>query len=100
MLCFGNYAQSDGVCGLKMDQGNCFARHLMYFYDSEEKVCRLFLYGGCQGNGNRFETKEACESMCQGQFSPLLPSPLLSFLHFSLILSSPVLFSSLSSSLL
>ncbi|KAI5624434.1 boophilin-H2 [Silurus asotus] len=52
-----------------MEPGSCFARSFMYYYDSEEKVCRLFLYKGCQGNGNRFETKEDCESMCRGQFS-------------------------------
>ncbi|MCJ8742292.1 hypothetical protein PDJAM_G00080400 [Pangasius djambal] len=61
------YPEGDAVCTLKMNPGSCFARQLMYYYDSEEKVCRLFLYGGCQGNGNRFETKEACESMCRAK---------------------------------
>ncbi|KAB5543340.1 hypothetical protein PHYPO_G00077930 [Pangasianodon hypophthalmus] len=58
------YPEGDAVCALKMNPGSCFARQLRYYYDSEEKACRLFLYGGCQGNGNRFETKEDCESMC------------------------------------
>ncbi|XP_017344840.1 boophilin-G2 isoform X1 [Ictalurus punctatus] len=61
------YPEGDAVCTLDMDPGSCFARLLRYYYSKEEKVCRLFLYGGCQGNGNRFDSKEACESMCRAR---------------------------------
>ncbi|XP_060765376.1 BPTI/Kunitz domain-containing protein [Neoarius graeffei] len=84
--CLGNcslkyhelYPEGDAVCTLKRDRGSCYARLVMYYYDTEQNVCRLFLYGGCQGNGNRFETKEACESMCQARSGRMLgqaPNP-------------------------
>ncbi|UYV83287.1 WFIKKN2 [Cordylochernes scorpioides] len=27
-------------------------------------VCKSFIYGGCEGNKNNFETKEECEEAC------------------------------------
>ncbi|KAK3550177.1 hypothetical protein QTP86_021209 [Hemibagrus guttatus] len=72
------FPEGDAVCSLKMDPGSCFARQAMYYYDSEEKACRLFLYGGCQGNGNRFDTKEDCDKMCRAKSGRMLgsaPSP-------------------------
>ena len=29
------------------------------------KQCEHFIYGGCGGNGNQFENREACEDQCQ-----------------------------------
>ncbi|KAF7701019.1 hypothetical protein HF521_002184 [Silurus meridionalis] len=68
------YPVGDSVCNLKMEPGSCFGRSFMYYYDSEEKVCRLFLYKGCHGNGNRFETKEDCESMCRARSGRMIGS--------------------------
>jgi hypothetical protein len=36
----------------------------MYAYDNETDSCNQFIYGGCQGNGNRFSTKEECMTSC------------------------------------
>jgi hypothetical protein len=36
----------------------------MYAYDNETDSCIQFTYGGCQGNGNRFSTKEECMTLC------------------------------------
>uniref|UniRef100_A0A8K9UGX7 BPTI/Kunitz inhibitor domain-containing protein n=1 Tax=Oncorhynchus mykiss TaxID=8022 RepID=A0A8K9UGX7_ONCMY len=57
-------AFSDGVCGLPVDHGSCFAMLLMHYYNAEEGNCRVFHYSGCQGNGNRFETREQCLQTC------------------------------------
>src|SRR4029434_10137626 len=54
---------ADLVCSLPVDVGECFAMHLQYYYSVEEKTCRLFHYGGCKGNGNRFETRDECLKM-------------------------------------
>ncbi|XP_012696029.2 actinia tenebrosa protease inhibitors [Clupea harengus] len=61
------YPEGDLVCSLPVDVGECFAMHLQYYYSVEEKTCRLFHYGGCKGNGNRFETRDECLKMCQAK---------------------------------
>ncbi|XP_067107066.1 boophilin-H2 [Osmerus mordax] len=61
------YPAADAVCNLVVDQGSCFGMLLRYHYNQEEKNCRLFIYGGCQGNGNRFETREDCQSICMAR---------------------------------
>ena len=37
---------------------------LRYYYDSAESQCKKFLYGGCEGNRNRFISEEACLIEC------------------------------------
>ena len=34
------------------------------FFDKGVQACREFNYGGCLGNGNRFETESECELAC------------------------------------
>ncbi|XP_016312270.1 BPTI/Kunitz domain-containing protein [Sinocyclocheilus anshuiensis] len=66
------YPDEDKVCSLPKDQGTCFAIIPMYYYDNEEKICRMFLYGGCRGNGNRFDSREDCQNMCLARSGRLL----------------------------
>ena len=35
-----------------------------FFYNIETKSCEKFVYGGCGGNNNRFESKDQCENQC------------------------------------
>jgi len=35
---------------------------LSWYFDGNR--CVEFIYGGCVGNDNRFETKEQCEGRC------------------------------------
>uniref|UniRef100_H2YTV1 BPTI/Kunitz inhibitor domain-containing protein n=1 Tax=Ciona savignyi TaxID=51511 RepID=H2YTV1_CIOSA len=46
------------------DAGPCKGSHLRYYYDRAAMSCQKFLYGGCHGNGNNFETLDACSSQC------------------------------------
>ncbi|XP_029514907.2 putative Kunitz-type serine protease inhibitor [Oncorhynchus nerka] len=61
------YPAAGAVCDLRLDHGSCFAMLLMYYYNAAEGTCRIFHYGGCQGNGNRFETREHCQQTCMAK---------------------------------
>lgn len=42
----------------------CFAMMHKWYHNDENQQCEEFIYGGCGGNTNRFDTKEACEKRC------------------------------------
>ena len=44
--------------------GKCKGLVPVWHYDNDKKSCQIFPYGGCDGNGNKFKTKEACEKLC------------------------------------
>ncbi|XP_078487794.1 uncharacterized protein LOC100178206 [Ciona intestinalis] len=56
--------QDKGVCMLIPDGGPCLAAHVRFYFDRSSMTCQKFLYGGCHGNGNNFETLEECSSQC------------------------------------
>uniref|UniRef100_A0A8D0C2U0 Uncharacterized protein n=1 Tax=Salvator merianae TaxID=96440 RepID=A0A8D0C2U0_SALMN len=56
-------------CQLPMDRGPCRASIPRFFYSPSQKRCILFLYGGCRGNSNNFETREECRKAC-GRIDP------------------------------
>uniref|UniRef100_A0A5K3G6L6 Kunitz/Bovine pancreatic trypsin inhibitor domain protein n=1 Tax=Mesocestoides corti TaxID=53468 RepID=A0A5K3G6L6_MESCO len=57
----------DPVCKLPKDVGPCRAAVRRWTYDLSNGQCVEFTYGGCRGNANNFETKEACEAKCGGK---------------------------------
>ncbi|VDD79080.1 unnamed protein product, partial [Mesocestoides corti] len=56
----------DPVCKLPKEVGPCRAAYRRWTYDLSKGQCVEFTYGGCRGNANNFETKEACEAKCGG----------------------------------
>ncbi|XP_042235106.1 kielin/chordin-like protein isoform X4 [Homarus americanus] len=53
-------------CFKKHDIGPCFASYVRFAYNAESGQCEEFLYGGCQGNANRFLSLEECQQECGG----------------------------------
>ncbi|XP_077551055.1 papilin-like isoform X2 [Haemaphysalis longicornis] len=51
-------------CLARAETGPCRARMMLWAYDSTEGQCKQFTYGGCDGNDNKYPTKEDCESTC------------------------------------
>lgn len=51
-------------CLLPMISGPCNSSSEAYYYNSDTKRCERFLYGGCMGNTNRFETFDQCVQVC------------------------------------
>ncbi|XP_050354056.1 papilin isoform X4 [Nymphalis io] len=52
-------------CRQTPEPGNCLANLYMWYYDAARDECGQFIYGGCNGNDNRFETREECEGRCK-----------------------------------
>lgn len=54
------------VCGQTPGaQGFCLAGFTKFAYHAERNLCEKFIYGGCDGNANRFDTLEECEFVCK-----------------------------------
>ncbi|KAM3910167.1 inter-alpha-trypsin inhibitor-like [Leptodactylus fuscus] len=58
------YPAGDAACDLALDPGPCMAAIVMWSYNKEKGICDTFFYGGCQGNGNRFDSEEDCLTQC------------------------------------
>ncbi|XP_041060335.1 boophilin-H2 [Carcharodon carcharias] len=67
------FPEGDAACKLPKERGDCLANILKWYYDETMKDCDTFLYGGCHGNGNQFESRKSCRSLCavsgQGRFA-------------------------------
>ena len=56
-----------GLCTLPPVKGPCRARKKRFYYDQQTNQCRMFIYGGCRGNGNNFKTKKRCRQSCPSE---------------------------------
>ncbi|KAI6180854.1 hypothetical protein M3Y98_00765900 [Aphelenchoides besseyi] len=54
------------VCNLEQDIGNCNQPQTRFYYDSESQACLPFVFAGCNGTLNNFETETACSKFCIG----------------------------------
>nr|XP_017097942.1 kunitz-type serine protease inhibitor-like [Drosophila bipectinata] len=56
----------DPICGLQpAKEGFCLANKPSFTYYPDRNECSKFVYGGCNGNENRFSNKELCENKCK-----------------------------------
>lgn len=51
-------------CMAPAKPGPCRAFFQRYFYNTTAEECQPFVYGGCQGNTNNFESLEECNQVC------------------------------------
>ena len=61
---FSVLVQAVDICQLPPERGPCLAYMPRYYFDPAVGECKEFIYGGCLGNENNFETIEACEAKC------------------------------------
>ncbi|XP_070600483.1 BPTI/Kunitz domain-containing protein-like isoform X1 [Erythrolamprus reginae] len=53
-------------CRQPLDPGPCEGHKHRYYYDPIHKKCKQFVYGGCKGNDNNFESFKECLHFCKG----------------------------------
>jgi len=56
---------SEARCKLAQETGPCRAAFQKFHFDSESGTCKEFIYGGCDGNDNRFDSIEECHKACK-----------------------------------
>jgi hypothetical protein len=54
------------ACDQYPDPGSCNAYMERWYHESWTGLCRGFIYGGCGGNVNNYESLEACQKACPG----------------------------------
>ncbi|EPY73082.1 hypothetical protein CB1_043681001 [Camelus ferus] len=59
------------VCILPKEPGRCLAYLPRWWYDAQNKVCSQFIYGGCQGNSNNFQSQAVCQAICPKRSKPV-----------------------------
>lgn len=57
--------------------GPCRAVMPRWYFDPNKRKCIRFIYGGCGGNRNNFESEEYCMAVCKKMSKSCLPLALL-----------------------
>lgn len=57
-------------CWFQTDHGPCDKDQKRWYYDIQSKHCKQFTYGGCQGNANKYTSKNECEKACGRETTP------------------------------
>ncbi|XP_067102639.1 kunitz-type protease inhibitor 2 [Osmerus mordax] len=63
---------STDQCLQPMFVGRCRASHRRFYYHAANGSCKPFIYGGCNANGNNFQSQEECEKTCSGVTGPVV----------------------------
>ncbi|KAI8046549.1 hypothetical protein M5D96_002760 [Drosophila gunungcola] len=63
-------ASREAKCLFMASSGPCHGNLQMFAYDFDNNCCVKFLYGGCGGNPNRFQTKQECIVACNALQDP------------------------------
>ncbi|XP_077494753.1 PI-stichotoxin-Hcr2n-like isoform X2 [Amblyomma americanum] len=51
-------------CRPPPESGMCRADFERWYFDVADGVCKPFVYGGCGGNANRYNTEWECQKAC------------------------------------
>ena len=62
----GGSSPGGEACTAPAVTGDCIAYFESWYHDVTTGLCRPFVYGGCDGNANNYETFEECQKACPG----------------------------------
>uniref|UniRef100_A0A674NDV2 Amyloid-beta A4 protein n=1 Tax=Takifugu rubripes TaxID=31033 RepID=A0A674NDV2_TAKRU len=63
------------VCWAQAESGPCRAMLERWYFNPKKRRCVPFLFGGCGGNRNNFESEEYCLAVCSSSLPTVAPSP-------------------------
>lgn len=63
-------ASPPSECNQSIQVGPCDAAFSRFAFDTSSGQCVPFLYGGCEGNSNNFETLSECQTTCGVEVAP------------------------------
>ncbi|KAM7407280.1 hypothetical protein PAMA_003144 [Pampus argenteus] len=63
------------VCWARAESGPCRAMLERWYFVPEKGSCAPFLFGGCGGNRNNFDSEEYCLAVCSSSLPTMAPSP-------------------------
>lgn len=63
------------VCTLEAETGPCRASMSRWHFDMSQRKCVRFVYGGCAGNRNNFDSEDYCMAVCKRLAVPPTPQP-------------------------
>ncbi|XP_015916903.1 uncharacterized protein [Parasteatoda tepidariorum] len=52
------------ACNIPVEEGNCNSELRKFYYDADDQECKEFIYSGCNGNANNFNSYMECEESC------------------------------------
>ncbi|KAH8295400.1 hypothetical protein KR018_010895, partial [Drosophila ironensis] len=58
------------LCDETVNAGDCSNWELKWHFERSSGACTQFYYGGCGGNGNRFDTESDCQQRCSRPQGP------------------------------
>ncbi|XP_076015249.1 amyloid beta (A4) precursor protein b isoform X1 [Genypterus blacodes] len=64
------------VCWARADSGPCHAVLERWYFVPHKGRCAPFLFGGCGGNRNNFDSEEYCLAVCSSSLPTMAPSPI------------------------
>ncbi|CAB3397954.1 unnamed protein product [Caenorhabditis bovis] len=60
----GISSRSTTICSLPLAVGSCTAPAVRFYYDASSARCNQFMYSGCGGNANNFQSLASCQATC------------------------------------
>ncbi|XP_037136692.1 amyloid-beta A4 protein-like isoform X1 [Syngnathus acus] len=63
------------ACWARADSGPCHDMLERWYFIPEKALCAPFLFGGCGGNRNNFDSEEYCLAVCSSSLPTMAPSP-------------------------